>query len=298
MKFKSVHEMSALDIREVASTAAKGNSIHAWSCDDPSIPEEVNAELKGLYDHATVEEYLKGDTQNDLWTDAYFHDSDIVWDLQDEETARGAWSMLMYRDEEPDGEWGLFQLWFPGSSSMDGKGQNYSGVWDLWLLVGEDKSVQMSIGDRLVCSGTFDPLSQVISGTVLDKETQPISEENRTFVMTRTPTHLHRFRPALSHPLYDIAKARWNFALSAILYQLRRKSFHQKQLHKRFVEQNKFFSLIYRAFLVQWDYSPVEKLSTLEEYELNKLRCILYPPDACFFMQYRSIRLLHYANFG
>lgn len=370
-----MHEIREHDDSEQFSTIAKENSIQDWcdNDDDSDIRstavEQVDAEFEELCKNAEAEQYLKEDTQNDLWTDAYEYDNDIVWQIPDDSDPnpmRGAWSMLLYEDGKPDGEWGLFQLWFPDTgvsedgSMMGGQGQSFEeAVWTVNLSVKGDNEVEVNVGEQLVCSGKFDGQSQTISGTVVrvtsdsdneesesgedgsdesdgeggdnrssadgdgDGEEEDREEEEEgegewedaengqeeeqvedtpeviwTFVMTRTPTHLHRFRPTTSELQANVAAARWRFAKDAIMYNLRRERCSATQLHERFLEHKRFYKLVNRAYLVECDASPVEDLNSDEQAELERLRCTLYPPDANFFMQYRPIHYLRVANFS
>lgn len=137
-----------------------------------------------------------------------------------------------------------------------------------------------------ICTGTFDGKTGVIAGTW--RYSYEAENIGRPLHLIKMPPSLYRFRYSdtqfTSHP----ARARWNFACFAVLYQVRRRLWSWNLIKERCEEKRRFVDL-----MMGWEMGGsggVAILTEDEDAEFNALKTRLSTAD---HMLYNSVYELH-----
>jgi hypothetical protein len=105
-----------------------------------------------------------------------------------------------------------------------------------------------------------------------------------TFLLTRAPASVHRFRYSNAYPVQNWATPRWRFVLSAVLYQVRQQLWTWSYFKERIAERRRFVELSVRR-IVCLPPGDVPRESFDEEafLELDALEMYLSRGDRRFF---------------
>lgn len=124
-------------------------------------------------------------------------------------------------------------------------------------------------------AGQLDVLAGSISGTWGDEEDS--SDHDGIFVMKRTPPQLLRFRSAPSIISKDKSKALWQYAIQAVLHQVRKQQWSWAFFRERRDLRRQYLTLALRSAGLGRPCSPNEKK------EFAKLRQLLSHFDARYY---------------
>jgi hypothetical protein len=106
-------------------------------------------------------------------------------------------------------------------------------------------------------------------------------KESFTFILTRTPADLYRFRPSAQEYEQNGARARWLFAVRAVLYFVQKKRWTWPYLKERMEETRRGADLRLRSWDEDEDLAPQDRyLNSEERDELDKLDDCLSPTIA------------------
>lgn len=115
------------------------------------------------------------------------------------------------------------------------------------------------------------------------------------FTFTRSPAALLRFKSKASTLGKTTARARWSFAITAVIYDVQRRLWSWQWLKTRALERKAFINLHKRRALELNNLTPRETLTVEECGEITRLRQDLTPADARFYMsllEYEIARLV------
>jgi len=115
--------------------------------------------------------------------------------------------------------------------------------------------------------GKMDVASRSIRGKWGYNRQRPLG----TFLLTRNPTWVHQFRYGNAEFQQNPARARWNFALNAIEYQLRKDNFSWSYIKTRIVQRKRVVELSKCRALYPFPYSPQQPFDEEAYVELNGL---------------------------
>ncbi|KAG6896010.1 hypothetical protein C0992_010910 [Termitomyces sp. T32_za158] len=136
--------------------------------------------------------------------------------------------------------------------------------------------VSLELGDRIQCSGIVNETCTKITG---GWQPSPFSGDcSEPFCFTRTPAHLVRFRYTENELEKDRSRARWNFASTAVLHEVKRQRFSKDFVITRLQENKRLKELtIKREVYIR------RSLSTEEFKELINLQRTMSPKACQFF---------------
>ncbi|KAJ7347472.1 hypothetical protein DFH08DRAFT_699735 [Mycena albidolilacea] len=139
-------------------------------------------------------------------------------------------------------------------------------------------------GTEIVCTGQYDPDTLTIKGTYQKKiNGQPV-DGVYAFSYHRTPAYAWRFRYNDSELAENPARARWRFAINAILDEVQRAGKSRSYVIKCFQEAKRWVELVKRDRTFNRNLSPATPLTSEESKEMQHLKdTVLRPCDARFF---------------
>jgi hypothetical protein len=191
------------------------------------------------------------------------------------------------------GSQGLMQIFImtaAADGTFRGHGCDYHGAFDVCGRMGENKSdlemnfVREEMGPLdggnipVTCKASLDITRESVVGLWGTDRDQSKGEIN----LLRIPASAHRFRYSPKAFEESQARARWSFAVGAVLYNVRRRLWSWRFFKARFAERRRFIELYYC-----WHFADnYDGLNEAEQAELKDLERNLAPADTHF---YRSI---------
>ncbi|KAJ6608432.1 hypothetical protein B0H10DRAFT_2226840 [Mycena sp. CBHHK59/15] len=133
--------------------------------------------------------------------------------------------------------------------------------------------------------------SESTSSSASDDTTYP-------WVFRRTPPHVDRCRYTNAHFTENPARARWGFAIAAVLHDIRRTRCSWPYLKERFAERRRFMELRKKDKITIDKLSPWASLDDDETAELYELKGNLRSGDSRFYTSLVDFQLQHLVNFG
>ena len=135
------------------------------------------------------------------------------------------------------------------------------------------------------CTGKLDLDTDTIIASWSDRRQRenPDEVDYQPFTLRRTPPFLYRYRYAPHEYAEDPARARWSFAINAVLHQVQAKMWSRQFFERRFNDRKRFVELSTRDLIVSMGLTPQDPLSQVEKQELDFLRRDLDPSEARFY---------------
>ncbi|KAJ7762637.1 hypothetical protein B0H16DRAFT_1311844, partial [Mycena metata] len=215
-----------------------------------------------------------------------------------------------------DGAW-IGQLLVDGESFDEGAilllltraGDKLSGGAESWMdLLSFAGMVDDSEGHKVVITidwpdGYGDSEGKVEGSVPTVKKSDDASsdgsyEEVFSFIFRRTPSAVFRFRYTDAEFAKNHARARWGFAIAAMIDQVRQRRFSWPYLKKRFAERKNFIKLTKRQTIVERKLTPWTPMSSNDSTQLQTLRDALQPSDARFYHSVALFELQKVVNYG
>ncbi|KAG6872961.1 hypothetical protein C0995_004715 [Termitomyces sp. Mi166 len=230
---------------------------------------------------------------------------------------QGPWAGYCTEEVDGDVNWrgGLIHIDFVESATEDraisGKGTGASVMGPTEIAAGgrffTDSAIDIFLtiedGRWFRCRGTLDQSSAIITGNWSSSkywgESKPplgsdMSISDGTFWSFRTPGHLVRFRYQKDDFEKNRSQARWTFACTAVLYEVRRQRFSKEFVMTRLRKGRRFRQLATKLTLESGDCTRRSPFTAGEQQELRALKKTICPTDNHFYFaiaQYISERI-------
>ncbi|KAF7296411.1 Protein kinase domain-containing protein [Mycena chlorophos] len=226
----------------------------------------------GLLDvEGTVENAAAGGRKlkiNITWSDGYVGECEGVYDPV-HETIKGTW---VGKDEEEE----------DGSDSDDDEEASGSGS-------GSESGSE---------AGSDDDSDGSDSGSSSGSSSSSDSDSPATFLFRRTPNAAFRFRYTDEEFAANAARARWKFAISATLEEVRQTRMTWAYFQQRAEERKRILALTKRYFEDNDGLTPWTTFTDDEYDEMAALNCKLRSCDARFYCSAARFELQKVVSFG
>ncbi|KAK0475513.1 hypothetical protein IW261DRAFT_1340555, partial [Armillaria novae-zelandiae] len=271
------------------------NLISEYVNEDPTIDDEDAEPITSI-----TPNILRYPLLNTSGSDMYHLPSDFTEEASGD-PIQGQWTGHLYYERKSD--LGLVQLVIDSvtNGALTGKAATWKWTMNISGDIKEGNKVYIRLafedGDFVDLTGDLDSEKGIIKGwcKYIRGSSDPESENYYyKFILRRTPASLCRFLPGDQRDLPvaeeeeagSRARARWRFACTSVLDQMRRKSFSWKLLKDRFAERRQLLKLAVRERCVDENYSPRIPLSEEEQQELFRLKCIICPMDSRYYYSF------------
>jgi hypothetical protein len=202
----------------------------------------------------------------------------------------GEWTGRCFSNGPRDSQ-GLMEI-FIATVAMDGtfygRGRDYHGAFDIHGSVRESDVKMTFVREKTnhldnenvpaAYEGTLDMGQTAIAGSWSTYKYRNVGEIN----LLPISASVYRSRYSAQTFVANQARARWSFALDAVLYDVRRRLWSWSFFKTRLAERQRFIKLYYCWYFAN-DYNC---LNEAEKAELKNLECSLSPADVQY---YRSI---------
>ncbi|KAJ7131765.1 hypothetical protein C8R43DRAFT_895670, partial [Mycena crocata] len=213
----------------------------------------------------------------------------------------GVWSGHLLRvdgDLSSSAE-GLLSLAISRSEdTLSGGVENFLAIAGLSGTVDVDK-VEFTItwpdGWAATCTGQYHVETDTIAGSWSNEAEyiEPNDATSHSFVLHRTPSHIYRFRYTPAEFETNPARARWGFAISAVIHNVQCAGWSWRYLRQRFEERRRFVHLIKSDKTARQELTPWVALDEDESLELEAFKTHVPPADTRFYNVIADYELQH-----
>ncbi|KAJ7124548.1 hypothetical protein C8R44DRAFT_704054 [Mycena epipterygia] len=137
-------------------------------------------------------------------------------------------------------------------------------------------------GDEEI-TGEGDAVTEANDAVTAEGSDKDDTEQNASFVFHRTPSSSYRFRYTSEEFKTSRARARWAFAIAAVIHDVQRAHWAWRYFKQRFAERRRFVHLNKADKIARQNLTPWIVLDDDETAELNLLKAQLAPADARFY---------------
>ncbi|KAJ6579585.1 hypothetical protein DFH09DRAFT_1246123 [Mycena vulgaris] len=189
--------------------------------------------------------------------------------------------------------------------ALSGGAENITAVSVVSGTVDAEHKVEFTIkwpdnggvkGWVVTCKGRYDPETDTITGSW--ESPTDIDSPLRSFVFHRTPSYVYRFRYTPAEFAANPARARWAFAIAAVMNDVQRTCWAWRYFKQRFAERKQFVPLIKADKITSQELTPWIALDSDETATLELLKAQLPPADARFYAAIADYELQHLVAFG
>ncbi|KAJ6608452.1 hypothetical protein B0H10DRAFT_1815812 [Mycena sp. CBHHK59/15] len=222
----------------------------------------------------------------------------------------GAWTGHMYEVSKGkyESQEGMLSLVLARTGDkLAGTAENFLAELDVQGTVGADNAVELVIkwpdGWAVTFTGRYDPKTDTIRGEdwfdTGESDSSSASDDTTCFwVFRRTPAHLDRCRYTDAHFTKNPARARWGFAIAAVLHDVQRIRYSWTYLKQRFAERRRFIELMKKETINFDKLAPWASMDDDETAELYALKGTLTSGDSRFYQSIVDFQLQQLVKFG
>lgn len=132
-------------------------------------------------------------------------------------------------------------------------------------------------------TGEGDDVAEADDAVTAEADDEDDTEQNSSFIFHRTPSSSYRFRYTSEEFKTSRARARWAFAIAAVIHDVQRAHWAWRYFKQRFAERRRFVHLNKADKIARQNLTPWIVLDDEETEELNLLKSQLPPADARFY---------------